>query len=467
MYCTYCGKLNHQQDGRFCSYCGKPLVLEDIVEEQAEQETAASAGAAVIKGKQKDVSGGQVMKSLSDEMWDTDELEITRVWRPSEALQDVLHEEHEEGLPIEPAEGELGDQTEQQTFRKSKWISAYVWLVPLVLALLTGVVLYGYYSYEKLQNDRVESWHEEAKRQALLGSYDKAANLLEQAIRKRPNHAALQADRAIVKEAAELQAKLAQASDQLGKQHLDDAVKLLNETEGLLDQHKEPVFDPLHQSLQEQRTRQIVMSIQAELDGLGTVSELADKLRMMNGLNSEEAKAVHDQIVGRIVDVALAESERLLGKKDFSDATAVVEEGLDYAVDNEELLSMKSHIDKEKKAYEDAEKSRIEHALQKAAEEDLKNRTAAVQTGTTSTTLDEFGDLHVHIELENVATKTIYSVYAQYTLLAADGSTIGTGTAYATPDSVEPGEKAVINDIFYGAYMKATVRIDKAGWYLD
>ncbi|WP_127533116.1 FxLYD domain-containing protein [Paenibacillus kobensis] len=481
MYCTYCGKLNHQQDGRFCSYCGKPLVLEDKWEEQSEQETAASANSAISAEGENRVSGEQAMESLSDRTWDTEEFEITRVWKVSDlheanaaAASGAPHEhQHEAYAQTDFEEGEAAEAEDQltspahQAARKPKGISAYVWLVPLILALLVGALLYGYYSFEKLKNDRVEGLHEEAKRQALLGSYDKAANLLEQAIKSRPKFEALQADRAIVREAAELKAKLAEAADQLGKQHLEDAGKLLNESQGQLDQHTEPLFEPLHAGLQEQRTRLTVMSIQSELDGLTTVSELADKLRVADGLNSEEAEAVHDQIVGRIVHVALAESERLLAKKDYTDATAVVEEGLEYAADNEELQAMKTHIDKEKKTYEAAEQSRIEHAMQKAAEEDLKNRTAAVQAGTLNTTLDEFGDLHVHIELLNVATKTIYSVYAEYTLLDQDGSTIGTGTAYATPDSVEPGDTAVIDDIYYGAYKKATVRVDKAGWYLD
>jgi len=467
VYCAYCGKRNHQQDGRFCSYCGKPLSLDDKTQQSELEAAAAHSERTVLKS-----GGGQSAEPFVASLHAEDEPEraVVRDWHSSEA-------DEEEASRLHAPDSTLSDPEEEQelynkaaagrTKKRTARLRAYVWLVPLVLAVLVGALLYGYYSYEKLRNDRVEGWHEEAKRQALLGSYDKAANLMEQAISIRPEYAALQADRDIVREAAKLQAKIAEAADELGKQHLDDAGKLLNEAQGQLDKHTEALFEPLHASLQAQRTRLTVVSIKAELDGLRTVSQLADKLRVADGLNSDEADAVQTQIVGRIVDVALEESERLLRKKDFSDAMAAVEEGLEYASDNAELQAMKSRVDKEKKAYEAAEQSRIEHAMQKAAEEDLKNRTAAVQAGGMNTTLDEFGDLHVHIELLNVATKTIYSVYAEYTLLDADGSTIGTGTAYATPGTVEPGDKAVIDDIYYGAYKKATVRIDKAGWYLD
>nr|WP_237179231.1 FxLYD domain-containing protein [Paenibacillus sp. MMS18-CY102] len=105
--------------------------------------------------------------------------------------------------------------------------------------------------------------------------------------------------------------------------------------------------------------------------------------------------------------------------------------------------------------------------MQKAAEEDLKNRTAAINVDQLDVKLDEYGDLHIHAELTNVATKPVYSVYVEYTLKDSYGNVLDTGTAYATPDYVEPGEKATVDDIYYGAYQNATVRIDRAGWYLD
>ncbi|MWC29972.1 FxLYD domain-containing protein [Paenibacillus sp. MMS18-CY102] len=422
MYCSYCGKHNPQQDGRYCSYCGKPLAeasMDESYIDEALQEIAATQSA---------------------EAWD----------------------EYGE------AEGNSQEQGGQrQRSRQQRKLKVYAWLIPLLLALLAGGGLYGYSSYEKLQNDRVTGWHQEAKRQALLGSYDKAAGLLDQAIAVRPRYTALAADRAIVQNAAKLQRQLSETSAQLGKRHIEDAAQGLDALLTELDKHEEPLFEPLHASYKEQRIRLTVLTIKAELDGLDTVAALADKLRVADGLDSDEAKAVRDQIIGKIAGLALKDAERLLQKKSFTDALAAADEGLEYASGNEKLEGIKVQIGKEKKAYEDAEASRMEQAMQKAAEEDLKNRTAAINVDQLDVKLDEYGDLHIHAELTNVATKPVYSVYVEYTLKDSYGNVLDTGTAYATPDYVEPGEKATVDDIYYGAYQNATVRIDRAGWYLD
>lgn len=446
MYCTYCGRQNHQPDGRFCSYCGKLLSSDLKLEEEGEQE-AAAAGARIEESLPHFAE--QLAASLSHTVRSEPVYEEFEGIEPVLSVTDQL-EEHAEVL--RPSRG---------------GIRIYTWLVPVLLAMLVAASVYGYYSYELLQNERVTSWQNEAKRQAMFGSYDQAGQLLDRAISARPKLASLQADRAIVQEAADLARKLADAENQLKDNKLDEVDQLLTEVSQTLNKREEELFEPLRGSLKQLQATLTVQQIKAELDGIDSVKELVSKLRVADELDNAEAATVHEQIVARIGELSINEGERLLQRKSFNDAASAVALGLEYDNSNEKLQALKEQIATAKKAYEEAEQKRITLAQQKAAEEDLKNRTAAIEVDALTSTLDENGDVHIHAELRNTATKTIYSVYVDYTLLDAAGAVISTGTIYATPDQVEPGETAVVDDIYYNAYQKAQVRIDRAGWFLD
>ncbi|MBD3921108.1 hypothetical protein H8B09_20240 [Paenibacillus sp. PR3] len=446
MYCAYCGRQNHQPDGRYCGYCGKLLDSDLLKEEEGEQE-AAAAGA----------ESGEALPHFAEQL--------------AASLSQGVRSESEykalEGIESDLLNAGETDDGEEALIPRKNGIRIYTWLVPVLLALLVSAGVYGYYSYEMLQNERVTSWQNEAKRQAIHGSYELSVQLLDRAIAVRPKLTALKADRAIVQEAADAARKLNSATDLLKDNKLEESSRLLNEVSQSLNKREEELFEPLRASLKQQQAELTVQQIQSELAGIESVQELISKLRVADGLNNAEAGTVHDQIVSRIGELSIQEGERLLERKSFSDAASAVGIGLEYDSSNKKLKSLKEKIASEKKAYEDAEQKRIKLAQQKAAEEDLRNRTAAVEVENLASTLDENGDIHIHAELRNTATKTIYSVYVEYTLLDASGNVINTGTIYATPDQVEPGETAVVDNIYYNAYQKAQVRIDRAGWFLE
>jgi hypothetical protein len=445
MYCTYCGRQN-KPDSRYCSYCGKRLASDLVLEEEGEQETAAA-------GARAEDSLPNFAEQLAASLSHT-------------VRSEKEYEEHDSMKPMLSITEETKDR--EEALRSGRGgIRMYTWLVPVLLALLVTAGVYGYYSYELLQNERVISWQNEAKRQAMHGSYDQAAQLLDKAISARPKLAALQADRTIVQEAGDLARKLADAENRLKDNKLSEADQLLSEVSQSLNKREEELFEPLQGSLKQQQAALAVRQMKAELGGIDSVKELVSKLRVADEIESKEAAAVHEQIIARIGELSIEEGERLLQRKSFNDAASAVEIGLEYDSGNEKLKALKEQIASEKKAYEDAEQKRLKQAQQKAAEEDLKNKTAAVEVDALTSTLDENGDIHIHAELRNIATKTIYSVYVDYTLLDESGAVISTGTVYATPDQVEPGEMAVVDDIYYNAYQKAQVRIDRAGWFLD
>nr|WP_232243042.1 FxLYD domain-containing protein [Paenibacillus sp. GSMTC-2017] len=106
--------------------------------------------------------------------------------------------------------------------------------------------------------------------------------------------------------------------------------------------------------------------------------------------------------------------------------------------------------------------------MQRAAKEDLINQTAAVEVGSTEKTLDEFGDLTIVGHLKNVATRPIYSVTVEFTVLNKEGEVLGKGSATANPNYIEPGEQMSYTATVYGVYTEdVDIVVDPPTYYLD
>ncbi|MBD2871254.1 FxLYD domain-containing protein [Paenibacillus arenilitoris] len=413
MYCHHCGK-KRTDDAVYCSQCGRLLAAGEDEEEAASAELAA--------GLQESISTNS-----------------------AEAPLNRLLEKKDQG-------------------RRSAW----VWVAPSLLAVVSAAAVFTYYMYQEGINDKVLRLQNEAKAEALSGKYAEALAKLEEAAEARPGFAAVRADLEIVSEVAGLEQSLSAIGKQLDEKKLDEAEQSLQQAKEALAGRDEPVYAKAKERLETYRTRHGVMKISAELGELLTVDELEAKLNAAKHLDGEQSDTLRKDIVARIVELCYEDAMALLNDKNYNDALAVTARALAFSKDDERLTELEKRIEKEQKQYEQAERQRLEQAMQKAAEEDLKNQTAAVEVVNIVTTLDEFGDLYIEGELKNAATRPIYSISVQYTVYGAEGSVLGTGSALATPDYVEPGETMGFTGTVYGVYEEgATVVVDHATWYLD
>lgn len=340
-------------------------------------------------------------------------------------------------------------------------------LVPLLLLIAVGAGLYSYYQYEMNVNAEALSLHREAADEALAGRYGQAIALLRNALAVRPGYEAARTDLEIAEKAAELEAALNSVAARMQKQELTAAEQALINVEEGLKLRTEPVFDPIRQQLKDRQVMLTVMKVKAELDELDTMEELTEKLNLTLNLNGKEAEELRHQIESKIVAVTIKNAEELLHKKAFRDAAQAVEEGQRHVADSPKLTELKQRIEEEKRLYEETERQRIEEAMQKAAEEDLKNETAAVEVVSFQAKLDPYGDVQVHGELKNTATRAIYSVFVEYSLCDDEGRIVGSGKVGTTPEYIEPGETMTFEDKAFGVYAEVTVKIDRITWYLD
>nr|WP_276569409.1 FxLYD domain-containing protein [Cytobacillus firmus] len=105
--------------------------------------------------------------------------------------------------------------------------------------------------------------------------------------------------------------------------------------------------------------------------------------------------------------------------------------------------------------------------MEAAAQEDIKNRTAAVEVLGLTAEVDEYGDLYVTGEVKNTATTAISSVTIYYSIYDENNGYIDEGVAIVYPYYLEPGESGAFDDMYYGVYQNATVTIDNITWYLN
>lgn len=360
------------------------------------------------------------------------------------------------------------DSMNQKTEPRKAKISVFHWLIPLLIAGVVGLGSLLFYQYEHSINQETLNLQLQAKEEALEGKYSNAVNLLKQAEEKRPDFAALTRDLELASKAAQLQTKLDKASAQLKTQKLNEGEKLLKQVQATIGKRKEPLFEHLQKELTANQDKLAVLRVKGELDKLSTVDELSDKLNKIKGLSGKEAVAVKAQIINKIVGLSYTSAEEKQRKKDFVGALNIVDNGLSYDSDNEKLTTYRNQIVEAKREFEEAEAERIQLAQQKAEEEDLNNRTAAVEVTDLKVMLDDYGDLSITGIVTNTATRPIYSVNIDLDIFSSfSGGYIGNAYADVSPFRLEPGESGQFSTSYYGVYEQAEISVTNVSWYLE
>ncbi|GLX70214.1 hypothetical protein MU1_45600 [Paenibacillus glycanilyticus] len=412
MYCHHCVR-EHDADAVYCSRCGRLL-------EPSQQQLHQGQAAAL-------------------EEWDVAKDQASTALEPSQ-------------LPV------------RQTGRR-KLITG---LIPVVLFISIAAALLSYYLYEARLNNRVLEWQDTARKVAMAGKYEEAFRELNKAADARPDFKPVQADLKIVEEALSLGRTLTEIQQRLDDQDLAEAAVQLEQVKSKLRGREEPIFGTVRDQVEDMSTKVTVLQVSSEFNSMDNIDDLASEYNQVKGLSGDEALELRLKIEAKIADISYGEAEEMRKKKNFSAAITAAQKGLIYAPDNDKLAKLYDRIVEEKKNFEEAEQQRIEQAMQKAAEEDLINQTAAVKVKHIDAQLDIFGDFNVTGELLNAATRPIYSVSIEYTVHDSKGNVITTGKVDATPSYIEAGETFKFTFVVHHVQDEnATVAIDHMTWYLD
>lgn len=344
----------------------------------------------------------------------------------------------------------------------SKW-----WLLSAGSLLIVCAGLSGVYLYEAKQNEKAKQMREEAEELALEGKYERAASLLKNVLEMRPAYAKAKENRKDAALANMYVTELKRVSMLLKSNRLEEAEEALQSIQAQASKLEGEYFIPLQEEIKKKSQKLTVAKILSELNELNTVGLLADKLSILSTLPADEAKELREQILNRIVNVAIQKAEKDLQQKHFNAAEDQVQYALEYAINNEKLMSFQERIQQEKAAFEQVEEQRLEEALEAAAQEDLHNRTKAVEAGEIKTALNEYGELTVSGTVKNIATQNIYNVNITFQLFDTAGNLISTYTTAVNPYYLEPEGIGQFEYTIYGMYSNARAKVENITWYLE
>ncbi|OIQ08662.1 hypothetical protein MOOR_18160 [Moorella thermoacetica] len=405
MFCQYCGK-KIEEGSRFCSGCGHEL------------------------------------RSINNE-------DTVVLARPS---PDQVKQE----------EGSEHTTAQQQVPAKGKSI----WLLPLATAVLVAVVLGGYYAYEQYINRLVEQDRVQAENLALQGDLDKAEKLISNALNKRLRHKTLQADLAYVREGQEVQSELNEAWEHTKQQQFNQALSLIEQAEKKVSGKEGDFYKYLSQLINDKKAAVNIMQVKQEMNNKNSIEELAALLTKISSFKVKEAQEVAKVIKTKICQLIYTKANELLKKKDFAGALALVQQGLGYDSENQQLLSFQKTIEQQKAAFEQNEQMILEQAQLAAARENAINHTQAVEVLQCDGSVTAQGDFRVWGTVRNVATRPIYMVEIYYTVYDAAGNALTTDSTYVYPNYLNPRDQGSFDNTSYGLWQGNRVKINRITWYL-
>lgn len=344
-------------------------------------------------------------------------------------------------------------------------------MVPFFLPILTAIVvfasIFAYYSYEKKVNAQVLAWKETSESLALDGDYGRAKTYLKDALEKRPNYFVLRNNLEVVTLVEEYEEELQKVASLLAERDFEEAEKKLQKMrEGMIN-IQGPLADKIKSEINSLEGSIKIAKIVMDLEKLTTVDELAKQLQILSSIPSEDGKVVKEQIMNRIVQLSIEDAEKELENRQFTRALAIADRGLQYALNDERLLAFKEKVQLDQQAFEQAEIERIERAKEAAAQEELKNRTAAVEVVSFEAEMDEFKGLVVSGEIKNVATADISSITVSYKILDKNRKEIEERSTTVFPYTLSPGETGKFEDYYFDVDDEVTVEIDNITWFVE
>ncbi|WP_281975256.1 hypothetical protein [Halobacillus litoralis] len=322
-------------------------------------------------------------------------------------------------------------------------------LTPVMVLIVMGAALYFVYAHEQQVNKEVRAMKKEAEEVALAGEYREAETLLANAVDQRPHVDALQEELLNIQIALTWDRKLTEVHTLLEEGSLSKASEQLNAIEKELQEKDSQLLLTLVPKLNEMDSLMTLKEVNQELSKVTDVEELAAKLNTLSQLNLEEASKVREKIHEKIVNQSTKKAEEAANEKRYTEAVAIVDQGLQYVSNDEKLIQLKERIQQEKQAFEQAEQQRMERAMQQAAEDELVNETEALKVLDFNITKDEFGDYKVSGELESVATQIISTITVKYDILNADGKVVRSESAKVYPLYLNPGKKGSFEKVYY------------------
>ncbi|MFV2049698.1 FxLYD domain-containing protein [Metabacillus sp. YM-086] len=340
-------------------------------------------------------------------------------------------------------------------------------LIPVGSFLSVLFVLILVYSHETEVNGNVITYQEKAEKAALAGEYNKALDFVETGLSYRNNYDILINEKELILTIIELNEDLTEVEQKIMDEQYESAQRDLDLLKRQMATNRSPLFVKLSHEIKQAETSVKVGEMKEEINKLESIDELADKLATFYSLELQEATELKQQIYTKMVTISSVKAEENLANKHFNQALNIVDEALQYVVNNEKLLSLKDRIIEEKAGFEKAEQERINKALQAAKMEEQHNLTKAVELTAINIKVDKYGDAYINGSVKNNGTETVHSIVIEFTVSDEKGKELESGKTNVFPNKLEPGETGDFEHVTYSTKENAKVNIMNISWLLE
>ncbi|SDQ65396.1 zinc ribbon domain-containing protein [Virgibacillus salinus] len=359
------------------------------------------------------------------------------------------------------------DATERLINRKS--FNKY-WYIPI--SILALVILSAGIYYVIMQNQTAEAsdLYNKAEESVMEGQYGEAKELLQSALENSKEFK--QADIALtyVQEALKIENSIEKANNYLKKQEYQKALSLINDAENSLSNYNGNAVTQLIDKLTSKRNLIKIEELKHKLNQNPSINDMKALLWEAESIKHDEAAEITTDIRNQIVDYTFSKASENLNDKQFSDALVIVEDGLKYAPNSGKLQSLKTTIDKEKTAFETAQRQRIEQAISSAEEERKLNENDAIELVSVNVENNEQDKLVVKGKVKSVATIPINTILVEYALSSKSGSEFLSNEVYVYPETLYPNEVGEFEFTHFDIDQEGkniNIKVDKIKWYTN
>lgn len=344
------------------------------------------------------------------------------------------------------------------------------WYLPLAVIFLLSLSIGIFFLYLENQTEYAKELYSEGEKSAQEGNYEEAKDLFEQALEQKGNFP--QASNAVefMDIAIRIHSKLESASKHLAKQEYQEALSLIVDTESSLKNYNGSVVKKLVNEIILTRNTIKIDQLNSQLQKQPTIDELKVLLWEAESIKSTEAEKITTTIRKQIIDYTYSKASEQLNKRHFSDAQTLVDNGLIYAPESKKLNSLQTAISNERSAFETAQQSRIESALNTAEEERKQNKNDAVKLVSVELQNDNQKNLVVKGKVKSVATIPINTILVEYDLLTTKGEKFKSNEVYVFPDTLYPNEAGEFEFTHFDIKNETSnlkVEVTKIKWYTD
>ncbi|PKR78453.1 zinc ribbon domain-containing protein [Halalkalibacillus sediminis] len=356
----------------------------------------------------------------------------------------------------------IEERTQHEHKGFNKW-----WLAPLlsvVLVLLLGIGLHFYLEYTK---DQARAAYEEGTEYALDGQFSQAKEQFELALQYHPNNNAAEQGSKFMSVAIEVHEQIQSIDSLVEEEAYQQALNLTKEAEERLSPYNGEVINYLLSEIVKKREQVKTLQIESRLAQGPSIDELKMLLWQVESIETDKATELASTMKERIVNYTFTNASESLQENQFTEALAIVDDGLRYVPENERLSSLKSTIESQKLAFENNQRQRTEQALSQFELEQEQNANDAIELVNIEVDPDEFGDVVVKGKVKSIATVPIYSVSVEYNLLNEDDEVVLENQTIVVPEDLFPEETGTFEYTHYDVTEEVTVEINKISWFLE